>query len=91
MASNKVITNFDVKNKNISTLIVSGQKINQKNINKLKKQTVANLIRLRLKEIELLKHDLKIDQSQLDSYFSSVSKGNIENLKNSFIIKGRQF
>tara|TARA_B100001989_G_C24543823_1_gene469362 strand:- start:2156 stop:3100 length:945 start_codon:yes stop_codon:yes gene_type:complete len=87
----KVITNFDVKNKIISTLIVSGQKINQKNINKLKKQTVANLIRLRLKEIELLKHDLKIDQSQLDSYFSSVSKGNIENLKNSFKNNGGDF
>ena len=70
----KVITNFDVKNKIISTLILSGQEINQKNINKLKKQTVDNLIRLRLKEIELLKHDLKIDQSQLNSYFASVSK-----------------
>ena len=32
----KVITNFDVKNKIISTLILSGQEINQKNINKLK-------------------------------------------------------
>ena len=88
---NKVITNFDVKNKIISTLILSGQEINQKNINKLKEQTVTNLIRLRLKEIELLKHDLKIDQSQLNSYFSSVSKGNIENLKRSIKNNGGDF
>ena len=88
---NKVITNFDVKNKIISTLILSGQEINQKNINKLKEQTVTNLIRLRLKEIELLKHDLKIDQSQLNSYFSSVSKGNIENLKRSLKNNGGDF
>ena len=57
----------------------------------MKGQTVANLIRLRLKEIELLKHDLKIDQSQLNSYFSSVSKGNIENLKRSIKNNGGDF
>ena len=58
----KVITNFDIKNKIISSLILSGQEINQKNINKLKEQTVNHLIQLRLKEIELSKHDFKIDQ-----------------------------
>ena len=57
----------------------------------MKEQTVTNLIRLRLKEIELLKHDLKIDQSQLNSYFSSVSKGNIENLKRSIKNNGGDF
>ena len=56
----------------------------------MKEQTVTNLIRLRLKEIELLKHDLKIDQSQLNSYFSSDQK-EIENLKRSIKNNGGDF
>ncbi len=87
----KVITNFDIKNKIISSLILSGQEINQVNINKLKEQTVNHLIQLRLKEIELSKHDFKIDQPKLDSYILSVSKGDTENLKNSFTRNGGDF
>ena len=45
----KVITNFDIKNKIISSLILSGQEINQTNINKLKEQTVNHLIQLEIK------------------------------------------
>ncbi len=87
----KVITNFDIKNKIISSLLLSGQEINQTNINKLKEQTVNHLIQLRLKEIEIFKHDLKIDQIKLNSYLLSVSKGNIENLKNLFEKNGSDF
>ena len=40
----KIITNFDVKNKILSTLIIAGDEISQENINKLKSQTLDSLI-----------------------------------------------
>ena len=33
---NEIITNFEIKNKILSTLILSNQEINQKNINSIK-------------------------------------------------------
>jgi peptidyl-prolyl cis-trans isomerase SurA len=87
----RVITNFDIKNKIISSLILSGQEINQTNINKLKEQTIIHLIQLRLKEMEILKHNLKTDKLKLNSYLLSISKGNIKNLENSFKNNGGDY
>ena len=87
----RVITNFDIKNKIISSLILSGQEINQTNINKLKEQTINHLIQLRLKEMEILKHNLKTDKLKLNSYLLSISKGNIKNLENSFKNNGGDY
>lgn len=87
----KIITNFDIKNKIISSLILSGQEINQTNINKLKEQTINHLIQLRLKEMEILKHNLKTDELKLNSYLLSISKGNIKNLENSFKNNGGDY
>jgi len=87
----KVITNFDIKNKIISSLILSGQEINQTNINKLKEQTINHLIQLRLKEMEILKYNLKTDQLKLNSYLLSISKGNIKKLENSFKNNGGDY
>ena len=41
---NKIITNYELKNKILSTLILSKQEINQKNINRAKKQSIDSLI-----------------------------------------------
>ena len=41
---NKIITNFEIKNKILSTLIIAGNEINQKNIDSLKEQALENLI-----------------------------------------------
>ena len=41
---NKIITNFELKNKILSSLIVSNQSINQQNIDKIKKQSIDLLI-----------------------------------------------
>ena len=87
----RVITNFDIKNKIISSLILSGQEINQTNINKLKEQNIIHLIQLRLKEMEILKHNLKTDKLKLNSYLLSISKGNIKNLENSFKNNGGDY
>lgn len=69
----KIITNFDVKNKILSSLIISGNEISQENINNLKGQILENLINLKLKEIELDKLNLKVSKAQIDNYFSRVS------------------
>ena len=37
---NEIVTNYEIKNKIISTLVLSNQEINQKNIDSLKKQAL---------------------------------------------------
>ena len=60
----KIITNFEIKNKILRTLIIAGSEINQSNINSLKKQSLDSLINLRLKEIELEDFKFKIDKRE---------------------------
>ena len=50
---NELITNFDIKNKIITKLILTNQEINQKNINDLKKISLEELIQNRLKKLSL--------------------------------------
>ena len=80
----KIITNFEVKNKILRTLIISGNEINQPNINNLKKQTLDSLINLKLKEIQLENFDLKINKQRIDSYINLVSNNKPRELKNKF-------
>ena len=77
----KIITNFEVKNKILRTLIISGNEINQLNINNLKKQTLDSLINLKLKEIELENVDLKINKKRIDSYINLISKNKPQELR----------
>lgn len=81
---NELITSFDIKNKIISTLILTGKEINQKNINVLKKKSLDDLILNRLKKIELKKYDFKRDNSRINSYLNSISKNNVNSLKTLF-------
>ena len=67
----EIITNFEIKNKILSNLILSGQEINQKNINNLKKQAVESLIQLKLKKIELSKYNFEVNNLQLEKYLNS--------------------
>ena len=46
----QIITNLDIKNKIISSLLLSNQKINQNNIDKIKSQALDSLINLNLKK-----------------------------------------
>ena len=82
--NNKIITSFEVKNKILSTLIISGNEINQDNIDKLKGQTLESLINFKLKEIELEKYDFKVDEKRLDNYINRVTRNNIVKVKNNF-------
>ena len=88
---NEIITNFEIKNKIIATLILANQEINQPNINKLKKQALDFLIKQKLKKIELSKYNLKIDQQEITSYLNSISSNNINNLKEKFLNTGIDF
>ena len=88
---NEIITNFEIKNKIIATLILANQEINQSNINKLKKQALDFLIKQKLKKIELSKYNLKVDQKKITSYLNSISLNNINGLKEKFSNSGIDF
>ena len=64
--------------------MLSGREINQKNINDLKNQSLEELIQTKVKIIELSKYNLSIDRLQINQYLKSISKDNIQNLKNEF-------
>ena len=81
---NEIITKYEIKNKILSSLILSGKQINQENIDKYKKSTLDNLIQLKLMKIELSKYDLKDSPDKLDSYLRSLSSNNIDLLKKKF-------
>ena len=78
---NEIITSFEIKNKIISSLILSNQEISQENIDRLKSQALEALIQYKLKKIELSKHDLKDDQNQINKYLLSISFNDIDGLK----------
>ena len=82
--NNEIITNFDVKQKILTSLIISNQPINQKNIDALKSQTIESLINLNLKKTELKKYSIKVDDLQINNYLNLISSNNIINLKEKF-------
>ena len=81
---NEIITNYDVKNKIISSLILSNNDINQENINKTKKQALDSLIQFKLKKIELEKYNLTYDKANITNYLMAISQNDIAGLKNKF-------
>ena len=81
---NEIITNYEVKNKILTSLVLAGDEITQENINKLKKQALESLIQNKLKIIELKKYKIKKNNSQINSYLNLVSENNITKLQNKF-------
>ncbi len=81
---NKIITNYEIKNKILTTLVLSNQIISQKNIDKLKSQSLDSLIEKKIKEIELEKHQLKLDDTRVLDYLNSISSNNVEELRKTF-------
>ncbi len=82
--NNEIITDYEVRNKIMSLIMLSEDEVNQKNIDKLKKPALDSLIQHKLKKIELLKYEIKIDNNQLQNYLLSVSSNNIEKFKKKF-------
>ncbi len=83
---NEIVTNYEVKNKILTTLVLSGQELNQNNINSLKKRSLDTLIEFKLKKLELSKYNFKTDQKQINAYLMTISSNNIDNLKEKFEI-----
>jgi peptidyl-prolyl cis-trans isomerase SurA len=81
---NEIITNFEFKNKLLSTLILANQEINQTNINKIKSQALDLLISQKLKKIELKKYNIKKDSVKINEYLKTISLDNINGLKKKF-------
>ena len=88
---NEIITNFEIKNKILGTLILNNQEINQKNINLLKKQSLESLILLKLKKIELSKYDIKNNNSEVENYINKLSSNKISEVKLKFEKNGLDF
>ena len=78
---NEIITQYEIKNKIIRSLILSGKDLSQTNINLIKRKTLDFLIQNKLKSIELAKYPIKNDPIQINNYLMSISNNNIENLK----------
>ena len=88
---NEIITNFEIKNKIVATLILANQEINQNNINKLKKQALDFLVKQKLKKIELSKYNLEVDEKKISDYLNNISSNNIDDLKKKFSNNGIDF
>ena len=69
---NEIITNFEIKNKILTLLVLAGEEINQNNINKLKKDVLNTLIDTKIKKIEVSKYKIKKDTVKIESYISSI-------------------
>lgn len=80
----EIITEFEIKNRILSSLILSNQNVSQKNINKIKKQTLNSLILHKIKKTELSKYDFKNSQQEINLYLNQIAFNNITELKNKF-------
>ena len=80
----KIVTNYEIKNNILRSLVLTNNEINQNNIDKIKPQILEKLINIKLKEIELEKYKYKVDKRRVDTYIRQLSSNNIEKLKNEF-------
>ena len=92
---NKIITNFELKNKILSSLILNNLEINQKNINDIKKQTVDLLVLNKLKELEIEKYKIESQNNDINfkvqNHLNKITSNNILQLKNAFKNNGVSF
>ena len=81
---NEIITNFELKNKILTNIFLSGKEVNQANIDSLKRVVLNQLINLKLKKIELNKFEIQKDKNRINNYLNSISQNNIEDFKIKF-------
>ena len=88
---NEIITEYEIKNKILGSLILTNEEINQENINRLKKQSLENLKIQKLKKIELSKYEIKTNPLELNSYLKQLTKDNLSNIHERFELNGLDF
>ena len=81
---NEIITNFEIKNKILVTLMLSDKEINQKNIDDLKNNSLDFLINLKLQKIELSKYKIPTDEQEVSQYINRMASNDIISFKNKF-------
>ena len=62
---NQIITEYDIKNKILTTLFLNKKEFIQKNIDELKIVSLELLVLNKLKKIELSKYNIQSDQKQI--------------------------
>ena len=82
--NNEVVTNYDLKNKILTTLVLTNEKINQDNINKTKPIVLKNLIDLKIKESEVKKYKIKSTPGELQSNLNILSNNDFNSFKKKF-------
>ena len=88
---NEIITQHELENKINTTLILSKQEIKQENIDKIKRQSLKTLINLKLKNDELKKYNLEINQLAINEHLLKISQSlniKIAELENFFLLNG---
>lgn len=88
---NNVITNYDLKNKILTTLTLADEEINQDNIDRVKPLALKSLIDLNIKKIEISKFKVKITPLELQNNLNLIAKNNLENFKKIFLINNLDF
>mgnify|MGYP001295561956 CR=1 FL=1 len=88
---NEIITQHELENKINTTLVLSKQEIKQENIDVIKRQSLKTLINLKLKNDELKKYNLEINQIAINEHLLKISQSlniKITELENFFLLKG---
>ena len=71
---NDIITLIELENKVNTTLILANQKINQENINKLKNISLKRLIDLKVKQSEIKKFNITLNEIAIENHMQKISK-----------------
>ena len=86
---NEIITSYELENKIKISLFLAGEKLNQNNVNQLKKFSLEALINTKLKKEEIKKYNYnKGNEERTSNYFKNIAKKfntNTENLKKIFL------
>jgi len=71
---NEIITLIELENKINTTLVLTNQEINQKNINNIKNLSLKKLIDIKIKQSETKNYNIKIDELAIKSHMQRISK-----------------
>lgn len=82
---NKVITNYDLKNKILTSLVLANQEVNQENIDITKPLALKSLIELKIKENELKNYKIKTTEIELINNLNILSNNNLNEFKEKFL------
>ena len=71
---NEIITSFELENKIKTTLLLSNRELSQSNIDQVKNYAFKSLINLKLKNEELKKYKINLNQAAVDQHLEKISK-----------------